>query len=390
LLWWNYGKFCANILPCAVYTRIQAAIDMSKAHAFISYVRDNGDIVDRLATDLRRSGVKVWLDRNEIMPGQRWRTAIRKAIQQGAFFIACYSQELNARPETYMHGELRLAIDRLRQMPNDRIWFVPVFLNKTEIPSHDISEHETLSDLHAVALHEDWSGGLNAILRAMGLENPISARVHQLVNILEGQFHAERLHALQELGSIGPAAADAVPALVEALKDQNQDVRGWAVHGLSRIGPAAMPGLVEALKNQDAGVSGTAARALGRIGPAAADAVPALVEALKNQNAEVRGEAAGARSAGQQHRQRKGELQLSSASLVDAPARQGPTLAKPTRQASRAGQRRILAAIDTLAGSTQMTPVIMPERLVTTDLSQQVSEMLHPENKRRPQCEFGC
>jgi hypothetical protein len=27
LLWWNYGKFCANILPCAVYTRIQAAID---------------------------------------------------------------------------------------------------------------------------------------------------------------------------------------------------------------------------------------------------------------------------------------------------------------------------------------------------------------------------
>src|SRR5690242_18710152 len=98
---------------------------MAQAYAFISYVRDNSDTVDHLAKDLRRLGVEVWLDRNNIMPGQRWKIAIRKAIQQGAFFIACYSKELNARPETYMHGELRLAIDRLRQMPNDRMWFIP-------------------------------------------------------------------------------------------------------------------------------------------------------------------------------------------------------------------------------------------------------------------------
>jgi len=145
---------------------------MAQAYAFISYVRDNRDIVDRLATDLRRFGVEVWLDRNNIMPGQHWKTAIRTAIKQGAFFIACYSKELNARPETYMHGELRLAIDRLRQIPNDRIWFIPVFLNKTEIPSHDISDHETLSDLNTVTLYEDWDACLNAILRAMRLEDP--------------------------------------------------------------------------------------------------------------------------------------------------------------------------------------------------------------------------
>jgi hypothetical protein len=80
-----------------------------QAHAFISYVRENRAAVDRLAEDLRSFGVRVWLDRNDIMPGQWWKDAINEAIQNGAFFIACFSKELNERQETYMHGELRLA-----------------------------------------------------------------------------------------------------------------------------------------------------------------------------------------------------------------------------------------------------------------------------------------
>lgn len=140
---------------------------MDQAHAFISYVRENSEVVDDLAKDLRACGVKVWLDRNDIMPGQRWKDAISNAIQRGAFFIACFSKELNQRRESYMHGELRLAIDRLRSMPSDRVWFISVFLNKTEIPSLNISDHGTLRDINAVALYEDWGEGITRIIRAM-------------------------------------------------------------------------------------------------------------------------------------------------------------------------------------------------------------------------------
>jgi hypothetical protein len=123
-------------------------------------------------------GVEIWLDRDKIIPGQRWKDAISKAIRQGSFLLACYSKELNARKETYMHGELRLAIERLRRMPNDRIWFIPIFLNEAEIPVHAISDHEKLSDIQAVPLYTDWGVSLKKILLAMGLDV-------QIDNILE-------------------------------------------------------------------------------------------------------------------------------------------------------------------------------------------------------------
>ena len=62
---------------------------------FISYVRDNIKIVDRLCQELKSRGIQVWLDRNDIGPGSRWKQEIREAIHQGAFFIACFSREYN-------------------------------------------------------------------------------------------------------------------------------------------------------------------------------------------------------------------------------------------------------------------------------------------------------
>ena len=70
-----------------------------------------------------------------------------------------------------------------------------------------------------------------------------------------------------------------MPALLEALKDEDEDVRRLAVFALGRISPApkdAVPALIEALKDEDEDVRAGAAYALGKIGPAAKDAVPAL------------------------------------------------------------------------------------------------------------------
>ncbi len=136
-------------------------------HAFISYVRENSDIVDRLSSELMKHGITVWLDRSDIKPGRRWKDAINEAIQEGAFFIACYSKELNEKQETYMHGEISIAVDRLRTMPRNRAWFIPVCLNETKIPSHYISDYENLKDFQAIELYKDWTLGIRKLLQTL-------------------------------------------------------------------------------------------------------------------------------------------------------------------------------------------------------------------------------
>ena len=228
-------------------------------HVFISYVRENGDLVHRLAGELKSRGVTVWLDRNDIQPGVRWRDAIKNAIRGGKFFLACFSREFNERDRSYMNEELTLAIDELRERPSSRTWFVPVLMNETAIPSRRISSAEDLSDIQALKLYENCSDGVERILRALKYDDPVSARIYSLIDALQLPFHHERLFALHQLGSlfalqqldgsIGLAAADAVPALANALKDQDKDIRQSAFDTLLKIGPAAVPAFAEALKD---------------------------------------------------------------------------------------------------------------------------------------------
>ena len=134
---------------------------------FISYVSENIEIVDRLYQELKSHGIQVWLDRNDIDPGSRWEQAIRKAIRQGAFFIACFSEQYNNRHKTYMNEELTLAINELRQRPTDQIWFIPIKLNECKIPDRNIGGGETLQDLQYVNLYEDWNSGIQRIVKAV-------------------------------------------------------------------------------------------------------------------------------------------------------------------------------------------------------------------------------
>ena len=110
---------------------------------FISYVRENSNEVQRLVHALEARGIEVWLDRTQIKPGYRWRDAIRDAITQGDFFIACFSAEYNSRSKTYMNAELTLAVDELQQRPVDRAWFIPVLLADCHVPALRIGAGDT-------------------------------------------------------------------------------------------------------------------------------------------------------------------------------------------------------------------------------------------------------
>lgn len=157
------------------------------SHVFISYAHENTETINRLYTELTDRNIKVWLDRNEIKPGHRWKSVIWNAIREGAFYIACFSKEYSERDETYMNEELLTAIEELRLKPTDRSWFIPVKLNECEIPDRSIGPGETLRDLQYIALYEDWGNG-----------------IHGLVEEIRPEFSSEQEFASSEASAPDP------------------------------------------------------------------------------------------------------------------------------------------------------------------------------------------
>src|SRR5262249_42074278 len=91
------------------------------------------------------------------------------------------------------------------------------------------------------------------------------------------------------------AAKSAVPDLVKAMKDADPTVSWASIDALGQIGPdaaPAVPALIEALKG--ASTRGAAVDALGQLGSKARGAVPAPEKLLKGDDVGIRWAAASA------------------------------------------------------------------------------------------------
>lgn len=128
---------------------------------------------------------------------------------------------------------------------------------------------------------------------------PADEAVPALTRMLETD---QKVVAGRALSEYRGAAKSALPALVAVLIDKSLDseTRWNAARTLGKLGPdgvEAIPVLVDSLKDDAATVREHAAEALGDIGPAAADTVPALVAVLDDPATRVRRDAV--RSLGQ-------------------------------------------------------------------------------------------
>jgi HEAT repeat protein len=99
-----------------------------------------------------------------------------------------------------------------------------------------------------------------------------------------------RREAAKALGRHGPAAREAIPALVARAKtDRDAYVQEEAARALGLIGREAVPDLIKLMRTGRDGLTrADAATALGDIGKDAREAVPAMIEALREPDKLVR------------------------------------------------------------------------------------------------------
>ncbi len=112
------------------------------------------------------------------------------------------------------------------------------------------------------------------------------------MELLNSQDQSERIEAIIAVGMIGHEAWKAEPSLIEALKDQDEDIRWLAAQKLGSIDPGdeAAQALLDVLENRQevTKVRAAAADTLGRIRADVRAAIPALSEALSSEDAFLR------------------------------------------------------------------------------------------------------
>jgi HEAT repeat protein len=129
--------------------------------------------------------------------------------------------------------------------------------------------------------------------------------VAELAEVLKAKDGRLRGTAAEALGRIGPDAERAVPDLIGLFgdrfdlhvdpmwaglhpADRAKTVHDQAVQAIGRIGREAVPALIEGLRHEKEQVRRGAAEALGRMGPDARSAVAALLRLSRDENEQVR------------------------------------------------------------------------------------------------------
>ena len=126
------------------YQKILIALDTTKQiqstkseprllRAFLCHSARDKDKVRELHLKLNEHGYDVWIDEKKIMPGQNWELEIEKAIDSSDVILICLSS-LSVSSESYIHKEIKAALDRAEKMPEGEIFIIPCRLDNVEMP----------------------------------------------------------------------------------------------------------------------------------------------------------------------------------------------------------------------------------------------------------------
>lgn len=162
---------------------------MISKQVFISYAREDSKIAKRIYFDLKRAGVKVWIDSEDLLPGQNWRLTIREAIRESSYFLALLSSDAVSR-KGFVQKELKMALDMADELPKTEIFVLPVRIDDCR------PTDERLQDLHWCDLFLNYDTGIEKIMHVVAplidldfenFESGIPKYMSKLIGAYNGQ-----------------------------------------------------------------------------------------------------------------------------------------------------------------------------------------------------------
>ena len=148
---------------------------------FLCHAKEDKPRVRELYRQLKTAGYHPWLDEEDLLPGQDWDLEIRRAIRSSKLFLACLSKA-SIDKRGYVQKELKMGLDELDQMPEGKIYLIPVRLEECKVPDRLESRHWV--DLFA-------PDGFEKLKRALDFEldpRPPTPIEPELILIPAGEF----------------------------------------------------------------------------------------------------------------------------------------------------------------------------------------------------------
>jgi len=124
---------------------------------FLCHASEDKDKVLEIYRRLKDLGFKPWIDKEDLLPGQKWEIEIPKAIKESDHVLVFFSNTSISK-RGYVQKEFELALDVLDLIPEGQIFIVPIRLDNCEIP--DRFKHLQYCDLF-----ED--NGFDKVLKAI-------------------------------------------------------------------------------------------------------------------------------------------------------------------------------------------------------------------------------
>jgi len=124
---------------------------------FISHANQDAQFAHRLAADLQRLGVSVWIAPESIRPGEGWVDAIERGLEESSHVVVVLTPA--ALQSRWVKKETNVAITLERK---ERIEVIPLDVEECEVPP-------LLGSYHMVYFRRDYDAGLRKLTERLGV-----------------------------------------------------------------------------------------------------------------------------------------------------------------------------------------------------------------------------
>jgi hypothetical protein len=124
---------------------------------FLSYASEDFERASDLYYRLHGAGFSPWMDKRDIVPGERWERSIWNAVRRSDFVVILLSRS-SVTKRGFLQKEIREALKIWEEKLEDDIYLIPVRLDECEVP-------ERLREFEWVDLFDEigWYNLLNSI-----------------------------------------------------------------------------------------------------------------------------------------------------------------------------------------------------------------------------------